>query len=508
MWERMGVKLVQGYGLTETAPILTVNRLEKRRLDSPGLALDNVLLQIAEGGEIQAKGPNVFTEYWHNGPATRDAFTSDGWFKTGDTGKLQDGWLFVQGRLKFAIVLSSGLKVFPEDVELVTSKQPVFKSVCVVGVHKPDGEEVQAIVISDKSDHDVNEAIAESNSQLASFQHIAGWRRWPDSDFPRTRLLKIDRKRVQEWANTTTPESQAKSEKPKVQVDPILSIIRLSLRSPTKTIKETDRLADLGLDSLRRLNVVALVEEQLGVTIEEEYVTHTTTVAKLRKLVADSPHAEPLPHRVVWTYYWWVRLVGNFLREVVMRGVLRIWVKITVEGKEELENLQTPALFIFNHVDDFDCPVVYQALPHSIRKRLTVAQADDVMREHKLLAFISRLCFGSFNMNRSEPFMPSLEYVCQIVDQGRSVVLAPEGRISTDGKLQDFKSGIGLLAVELGIPVVIIKTIGLTGTVPIHAKWPKKHSHVTVRIGKPAVFGRHMDYDEVTKELHHMMDTL
>ena len=130
------------------------------------------------------------------------------------------------------------------------------------------------------------------------------------------------------------------------------------------------------------------------------------------------------------------------------------------------------------------------------------------MRMHKVLASIIRFCFAGFNLSRSEPFMPSLEYVGTLVDQGWNVVLSPEGRLSTSGELQPFKSGVGLLAVNLGVPVVPVKTIGLFGTVPLHAKWPKRHSDVTVRIGEPMRFDSHMDFDDVTQQLHQVMETL
>jgi long-chain acyl-CoA synthetase len=173
-----------------------------------------------------------------------------------------------------------------------------------------------------------------------------------------------------------------------------------------------------------------------------------------------------------------------------------------------LAGLDTPALYIFNHSDDFDGPVVFEALPRRIRRRLAVAAADDVMRMHKLLAFIIRFCFAGFNLSRSEPYMPSLEYVATLVDEGWNVLLSPEGRLSTDGELQPFKSGVGLLAVNLGVPVVPVKTVGLFGTVPLHAKWPKRHSSVTVRIGQPMSFGVHMDFDDVTLKLHQVMEDL
>lgn len=507
-WERLGVRALQGYGLTETSPILTVNRLNERRFDSAGQVLSNVQLRIANNNEIQAKGPSVFKEYWQNPAASVAAFTEDGWFKTGDVGHIQNGWLQIQGRLKFAIVLSNGLKVFPEDIELVADKYPVFQEICIVGVKQHDNEEVLAVIISKKPDSIINQTIAEVNAKLESFQHITAWRRWPDSDFPRTRLLKIDRQQVWNWANNNSSIPTADVSDKLISNDNIANIIRLSLNQPNAKFKEADRLADIGLDSLRRLNVIALIEEQLGISIAEEQVTQITTVAELRNLVSQSDQVESVYTQPTWPFQKWIRFFGNGLRETVIHGIVRIWVKLDVEGQDNLGNISLPALFIFNHTDDFDGPVVYQALPHYIRKRLSVAAADDVLREHKVLAFIVRLGFAGFNFARTEPYMPSLEYVCKLVDMGRCVVLAPEGRLSTTYQLQPFKSGIGLLAVNLGIPVVPMKTFGLSGTVPLHAKWPKHRSHVTVRIGQPVYFNRQTSYESATLRLHNIMEML
>ncbi len=506
-WERMGVQILQGYGLTETSPILTANRLTKHRLGSAGLALDTVNLRIGDENEIQAKGPNIFSAYWQNAEATKAVFTKDGWFRTGDTGHFDKGWLFIQGRLKFAIVLNSGLKVFPEDIEQVAARSADLSNLCIVGVKRADGETVQAVLVTSLDDTAIDTAIAKLNSQLEAFQHIDSWRRWPEVDFPRTRLLKIDRRKVQQWAETE--ELPAKNElNAKHQADQVQTLIHLSLGDTTVAIQDADRLADIGLDSLRRLNLIAVVEEHMGIALSESSVTPTTTVAELRSLIAATKPLQP-PHPIPdWQFGTFARTIGNFLRDVVLHGIVRIWVTAKVEGQEHLNDLSEPALFIFNHTDDFDAPVVYQALPRSIRKKLTVAMADDVMQAHKFLGFLARLCFGAFNFSRKEPFLPSLEYVCRMLDRGWHVVLSPEGRIRNRVALQPFKSGIGLLAVNSGAPVILVKTIGLQGTVPIHAKWPKKHSRVTVKISSPLRFPSTTDFDDATQTLYDAMKAL
>ncbi len=510
-WENIGIRMVQGYGLTETSPILTCNSLEDRRLDSPGRPLDNVQLRIGEEGEIQAQGPSVFSEYWRNPEATEAAFTDDGWFRTGDIGRLDDGYLKIEGRLKFAIVRSSGLKVFPEDVELAAEDDARFGELCVVGVTDERGESVVAVLISSESDDVIEHAIAELNSKLASFQHVDAWRRWPEPDFPRTRLLKVDRRKVQDWANKkdgTAVTHDGESSAPTQSGDPIVRSIQTALGNASAGVSDADRLDDLGLDSLRRLSLAADLEERLGVSVPDEKMTPATTVGELRALVAvGSPAASSSP-APTWPYHEWVRIVGSVVRDSVIAPAVGRWVTLNVEGLDVLSSVTQPSIFIFNHSDDFDGPVIYQSLPPSIRDRLAVAVGADVMEDHRLLAFAVRLCYAGFAFARSEPYMPSLDYVGQMIDRGWHVLIAPEGRLSTNGELQDFKSGIGLLAVSLAVSVVPMKTIGLSGTVPLHAKWPKKHSDVTVRIGEPVRFGPTVNYEEATTTLHDIVANL
>jgi len=505
-WELMGVVILQGYGLSETSPILSVNGLNQRRIDSAGRVLSNVQMRIAKDGEIQVKGPSIFTNYWRNKTATVLAFTKDGWFKTGDIGSIDnDGYLHIQGRLKFAIVLSSGLKVFPEDIELVANRDDFFKDFCVVGVKYSKGEHVVAVVITDRKNDDINKEIDRINSKLESFQHIHHWRRWPVDDFPRTRLLKVDRRKVQSWANNEYQEDQINTDTGDQAEDQIINLINMSLDKPILTIKTSDKLANIGLDSLRRLNLVALIEEHLSISIPEEKVTKDTSVGQLKKLIKDGVAVESSYQFSRWTYWPWIRFLGNGVREIVISSIIRIWVKINVQGLDNINNLQTPAIFIFNHTDDFDGPVIYKALPAYIRQRLCVATADDVLKEHAVLAFIVRFCFAGFNFARQEPYTPSLEYLSQRLDKGWNVLLSPEGKVSKDGNLQPFKSGIGLLAVNLNVPIVPIKSIGLHGTLPLHSKWPKKRSTIIVRIGQPIIFNSNTDYNQATDELYSIM---
>jgi 1-acyl-sn-glycerol-3-phosphate acyltransferase len=215
-----------------------------------------------------------------------------------------------------------------------------------------------------------------------------------------------------------------------------------------------------------------------------------------------------IPPMPTWPFRRGVRIVGNALRDYVVAPFIQHWITLDVEGAERLEGLSGPSLFIFNHSDDLDGPVTFEALPRRIRRRLCVAVGADILEDHPILAFILRLCFAAFAFERRKATRLSLDYVREVIDSGWHVLLAPEGRLSTTGELLDFKSGVGLLAVKLGVPVVPMRIDGLSGTVPMHAWWPKKHSDVIVRIGEPQRFGPDVRYRVATRALREAVESL
>ena len=214
--------------------------------------------------------------------------------------------------------------------------------------------------------------------------------------------------------------------------------------------------------------------------------------------------APPTP---TWPFRPSVRIVGDLMRDGVVTPFIKHWVSITTEGAENLRALNEPAIFIFNHSDDFDAPVIYAALPRRIRRKLTVATGANILADHRGLAFVIRFGYAGFSFAR-RAFRPSLAYVGELMASGHHVLLAPEGQLSEDGKLAEFKGGIGMLAVTLGAPIVPMRLDGLWGTVPMHALWPKRHSNVTLRIGAPQRFGPEAKYREVTVALHDAVKAL
>ncbi len=192
-WEQLGVKVVQGYGMTEGSPLVTANTPNDRDPESIGRPLPGVELKISEAGEILVRGPNITLGYWQNPEATAESFEGD-WYRTGDLGTIdKSGRVHLKGRLKNMIVLSNGMKVHPEDIEPLLVRDPAVAEAVVLGMGPDHDPEVHAVVkLSDESAN-LDEILRAANADLAPHQRIRGVTIWPDDEFPITHTLKIKR---------------------------------------------------------------------------------------------------------------------------------------------------------------------------------------------------------------------------------------------------------------------------------------------------------------------------
>jgi long-chain acyl-CoA synthetase len=190
-WSAMGFVVIEGYGLTETAPVLAANTMESQLAGSVGKAVPGVEFKL-EKNEILARGANVFPGYYQNEQATTEAFTADGWFRTGDLGELDgDGNLYIKGRCKELIVTGAGINVYPDEIERILDTVSGVRESCVIGLDRGSGEEVHAVILPDGSGRKPDEIISEANGRLDTLHQITGYSLWQESEFPKTTTLKI-----------------------------------------------------------------------------------------------------------------------------------------------------------------------------------------------------------------------------------------------------------------------------------------------------------------------------
>jgi long-chain acyl-CoA synthetase len=195
-WEGLGIKVLQGYGMTEAAPIISADTLRERNPGTVGRPLPGVEVRIAEDDEILVRGANISPGYWHNEQATAEAFV-DGWYYTGDLGEIdRRGCLRLRGRKKNMIVLGSGMKVHPEDVEVALLTDKSVKDAVVLGLTNGQDVEVHAVLVLAKDAGEVPPIIREVNARLAPHQAIRDYTIWPDDTFPLTPTLKPKRAEI------------------------------------------------------------------------------------------------------------------------------------------------------------------------------------------------------------------------------------------------------------------------------------------------------------------------
>ncbi|MCC7107529.1 MAG: AMP-binding protein [Chloroflexi bacterium] len=205
-WEEMGIKVLQGYGTTEACPAISVNRLNRREMDTVGWPVPGMEIRIAPDGEVMIRGPLVSPGYWENEEATRAAF-SDGWYATGDLGEISStGALRLRGRKKNMIVLANGQNVYPEDVEAALRMHPAVKDAVVVGLHRGRADVDVHAILAMHEPAQASAAVKSANGRLSAHQQIRGFTLWPEDDFPRTLTMKARRPVIE----ARLPELQAK----------------------------------------------------------------------------------------------------------------------------------------------------------------------------------------------------------------------------------------------------------------------------------------------------------
>lgn len=505
-WNNLGVRILQGYGLTETSPIVTTNTYEQHRFASVGKILPGVQVQIAADGEIWVKGPNVFHGYYRGPELTEKTFTDDGWFKTGDMGAFDaDGFLFLRGRKKYMILGPGGQNVFPEDIEEVLNRIAGIKDSTVIGIERDhEGVEIHASLLLADPSINAETTITQANEKLASYQQITGWSVWPEEDFPRSATRKVKK----EVVRTYILGKREPIQKMVTTLSPLVHILSQISGIEAAKIVPTMRLTnDLQFDSLRRIELVARIEQDLHVTIDETALTPTLTVEQLQEMIRTKAPTKPLPELSRWPRWFVIRVIRFVLQELFFL-FSRIFMRIQVQGKENLDTAHGPLLIMPNHASYWDAFVITRALPLRTRWRLSLAAAQDVVYgEYKYFAWLAELTFNCFPLPRQEGenIKIGLENSGRMLDAGYHVVIFPEGKMSVDGSLLPFKEGAGLFATQMNAPVVMIKISGIQKIFPYDVFLPRSRTTIQVTIGKPMKFSRRAPYLQATQQLH---DTL
>jgi long-chain acyl-CoA synthetase len=513
-WSELGFVVIQGYGLTETAPIVTLNHPFGTKKGSVGKAIAGVDVKVAADGEILVRGENVTRGYFNADEETARAF-EDGWFHTGDIGEIgADRQLYIRGRKKEMIVTPEGLNVFPEDVERVLSRIAGVRDAAVVGVPIGSEERVHAVLVLDAAAAtDPDAVVRQANAALEDHQKIRRALVWPEPELPRTEgTRKLKRAAIREWAlrGGTTPRLVQSG------TDALAALVakyagRTDL-SPQTTLEE------LGLSSLERVELMVALEDAFETRLDEASFSEARDIGQLRSLVeraatSDAAPAEPVDFPA-WTRRWWARAFRRLHLPVWVLPMTRAFAWMRIEGREHLRDLDGPVIFASNHQSFMDGPVIMAALPSRWRYTLAPAMGKEMFAAHffpaqhgrsawftnSLNYYLAVLFFNAFPLPQREAgARQTLRYIGELLGEGTSVLIFPEGRRAETGVIDAFRPGIGMIASRLGALVVPVRLDGVHNVLRVGWRMARP-GRVRVAFGRPIRLAGD-DYEALAKQV-------
>jgi len=522
-WGRLGYAVVQGYGLTETTSLISVNHPFHLGRGSIGKVLPGRELKLADDGEILVRGGGVAAGYW-KGTRLESATGEDGWYRTGDIGALDsEGNLYFKGRKKEVLVTPAGMNVYPEDLEAALRRQPEVRDCVIVGLEREkNAEPCAALILYEGAD--AATAVKHANDSLAEYQRMRDWFVWNDTDFPRTSTGKP---RVNLIRDVVKSEREGAAS-PAGSANPLADLIaQISGRPAPDLAPDASLEDDVHLTSLERVDLLSALEDRYQVDLSETRFSEARTIGDIQKMIAGGTAGEKSARWVRydyprWALRWPTRWMRTFAYYLLVRPAVMLLGWPRVEGRENLAGVKGPVLVICNHIDDVDVGFVQTALPAGMRHRLATATGGEALQAFRtpsperglFLGVYDRVkwtlgvgLLNLFPLPREAAFLKSFSYAGECVDRGYSVLVFPEGHHTTDGKLRPFRVGVGLLANQLRIPVVPLRIHGLFEVKQAGRKFAPP-GKIRIHIGKPIQCAPDSDPQEIAKVLQRMVENL
>ncbi|HTW30234.1 MAG TPA: AMP-binding protein [Candidatus Sulfotelmatobacter sp.] len=518
-WNRLGYAVIQGYGLTETTSLISVNHPFRLGKGSIGKVLPGREVKLAEDGEIMVRGGGVASGYW-DGRGAQQVSDEAGWYGTGDIGALDAaGNLYFKGRKKDVIVTPGGTNVYPDDLEAALRHQPEVKDCVVVGMDRGGNAEPCAVVIL-RDGSDAEAVVRRANQALGEYQRMNLWMEWPEEDFPRTNTQKPRRNVI---AEAVRKKMQGADAVKSAATGPLAELITRVTGRANATLADDAKLdSDLGLSSLDRVELLSALEDRYQVDLSEARFSAVRTVGDLERMLRGEMPQGLAYHYPAWALRWpvtWLRLLTHYL---LMRPAILLLGWPRIAGRENLRGWNGPLLVVANHIGDVDPGFILTALPARFRHHLAIATGGEALEALRVpspdraffLRIYDRLQWGLgvallnlFPLPRDAGFRQSFAYAGRAVDQGYSVLVFPEGRHTLDGTMNPFRAGTGLLARNLGIPVLPMRIDGLFELKKAGKKFALPWK-ITVRIGKPLQFSPDIDPAEIARQLQNAVEQL
>ena len=547
---RIGYAVVQGYGMTETASLISLNHPFRAAQGSIGKVLPGREFRLAEDGEILVRGENVSAGYWQGGGLQ----TSEGqsWLPTGDVGELDaDGNLKFRGRKKNVIVTPAGLNIYPGDLEQALRVQSGVKDCVVVAIERGGNAEACAVLLmqdgrvgddaaASAPRETAARAVENANASLAEFQRMRSWVIWPDSDFPRTptgkpRLGAITAAATQlvtgEDASAGAPQSAG------ARADELTSLLQKfsAARGPARSDADQGGVgqsgsgqqleSQLNLSSLDRVELMSALEERYQVELNETQFAQAKTVADIEKLMQS-----PSSRRTDFVYpLWTLSAPMRWIRLTVYYALVwpatQFFGHPRIVGRDYLRELRGPVLVVSNHITRRDdSGLIMAALPARYRHMLSTAVGGETLQTmrhppgewffvkrwaYRIGYWLMTALFTTFPLPQNSGFRESFRFAGTAIDRGYSVLVFPEGQTNETetGEMADFQSGIGLLAENLNVPIVPMRLDGVW-KMRREGRRVARRGEIVVRIGSSVRFPPGTPPEEIASKLRQIIAEL
>ena len=532
---KLGFTIIQGYGLTETSGAASATYEKDNRVGSVGKPFVNAEFKLGNPdkdgvGEVLIKGGMVFSGYYKNEQATREVFTDDGFFRTGDLGKFdKDGHLFIVGRSKDVIVLPNGKNVHPEDLETHYLKSPTVEELAILGV-KDEGaragaEKLIAVVVPDfaylkqnnvsNSKEAVRYDLDNLGRSLPEYQRVREYI-VTDQPIPRTSTKKIKRFELQKQIESGELSADKKLEKKVLKLTAedsqllesnvgkaVVAVLKKNSTTIEKIHPSQSLELDLGLDSLGRAEVFAGLEQAFNTEFAGEDAAKALTVKDIIELT--KTHAGDVDENAeISTDFNWAKIVRDksedlpeikyVLRDrVVFPAVAyavykafklfnRFFMKLEVANEEVFHKMNRPFLICPNHQSFLDPFIITANYPFGIYKHIFHVGASQFFRS-SFMQWVAQL-LSVVPIDPDTQLMKAMKAGAIGLKRGKVLNIYPEGERAFDGELHEFKKGAAILATELDLPIL---PVAIDGVYKVWARksWVIRPAKVKVRFGEP-----------------------
>jgi len=508
-YETLGIYVQEGYGLTETSPVIAVNTRKERKIGTVGKKLDNIEAKIVDE-ELWVKGPIVMKGYYNKPEKTAEVITEDGWFKTGDLASIDDeGYITIRGRRNSMIVLSNGKNIDPEKLEnkVIEKSKRLIKELGVFG----HNDKLVAIIVPDLLECRkqgitnikayIKNIIEDYNLTVHNYEKILDYKLY-EEELPKTRVGKLRRFMLPELYLKTNVQKK-KVEEPDNEVYRLLKDYIKKLKGIEAQPEENLEL-EIGMDSLDIVEFFAYVENSFGIQLDEEKFSEISNLKSLSEYINEKAT------KIESGEVDWKKIIEaappveekNRWATRVLRPLFDLTIKLYFRLKRvDRDKLSDkPQIFVSNHQSFIDSLVLGSLLPAGILYNTIFLAIDWYFKKGILKLLVSHGNVVLIDINKN--IKKSVEEIAGNVKAGKNVLIFPEGARTKDGKVAEFKKVFAIIAKELNVDV---QCLGIKGAFEAYSRYMKFPKPKKIEVAVLEKFKPEGTYDEIVEKARNII---